>query len=60
MMGVMTLALSVFSIIPMSIMLANRFFMAQVVTHLVEEYTTTSDAGGSRVRNLPVSLGVSL
>jgi hypothetical protein len=38
MMGVMTLALSVFSIVPFAICLANRIFMARVVHHLVEEY----------------------
>ena len=49
MMGVMTLALSVFSIIPMAIFLAQRIFMARVVTHLVEEYSTADDAGPNRV-----------
>lgn len=41
MMGIMTLALSVFSIIPMAISLANRVFMSRVITHLVEEYSYT-------------------
>jgi hypothetical protein len=53
MMGVMTLALSVFSIVPFAICLANRIFMARVVHHLVEEYSnsgssssTSSNGGG--------------
>ena len=49
MMGIMTLALSVFSLIPMSIFLVNRVFMSQVVTHLVEEYSVTG--GDSQVAN---------
>lgn len=47
MMGIMTLALSVFSIIPMAIFLANRLFMARVVTHLIEEYTVKDDNGNN-------------
>ncbi len=39
MMGVMTLALSVFSIVPMAISLANRDELARTMTHLVDEYT---------------------
>lgn len=39
MMGIMTLALSVFSIIPMAISLANRVHMSRVITHMVEEYS---------------------
>ncbi len=39
MMGVMTLALSVFSIIPMAVSLANRMYLARVMTHLVNEYS---------------------
>ena len=39
MMGVMTLALSVFSLVPMSISLANREDLARTVTHMVDEYT---------------------
>ena len=34
-MGIMTLALSVFSIIPMAISFVQRVFLAQVVTHLL-------------------------
>lgn len=45
MMGVMTLALSIFSIVPMAIFLAHRVFMARVITHLVDEYST-GDGGG--------------
>ena len=36
-MGIMTLALSAFSIIPMAISFCNRTFLAQVVTHLLNE-----------------------
>ena len=35
MMGVMTLALSVFSLIPMIVFLVSRGHMARVITHLV-------------------------
>ena len=45
MMGIMTLALSVFSIIPMAISLANRVFLARVITHLVDEYSAQSSDG---------------
>jgi hypothetical protein len=34
-MGIMTLALSLFSVIPMALLLANRVFWARVITHLV-------------------------
>ena len=48
MMGVMTLALSVFSIVPFAICLAKRFAVARVITHLVDEYSNTegSSSGG--------------
>lgn len=48
MMGVMTLALSVFSIVPFAICLAKRFAVARVITHLVDEYSSTdgSSSGG--------------
>ena len=36
-MGIMTLALSAFSIIPMAISFVHRVFLAQVVTHLLNE-----------------------
>ena len=36
-MGIMTLALSAFSIIPMAISFVHREFLAQVVTHLLNE-----------------------
>ena len=35
-MGIMTLALSLFSIIPMALLLANRVFWARVITQLVK------------------------
>lgn len=44
-MGVMTLALSVFSIIPMAISLAHRVFLSQVVTHVVRKYSGKDDEG---------------
>ena len=40
-MGIMTLALSIFSIIPMVISFVNREFLAQVVTHLLKEMNNT-------------------
>jgi len=38
MMGVMTLALSVFSIIPMSISLVNRDYLAKVTVHMLDKF----------------------
>ncbi len=38
-MGVMTLALSVFSLVPMAVSLANRVQLARVMTHMVDEYS---------------------
>jgi len=38
MMGVMTLALSAFSIVPMALSLSKRTHLAQVVTHILNEY----------------------
>jgi len=46
MMGVMTLALSVFSIVPMGISLGNRLHLAQVVTHILNEYGRDSEQTG--------------
>jgi len=43
MMGVMTLALSVFSIVPMGISLGKRLHLSQVVTHILNEYGKDSD-----------------
>ena len=47
MLGVTTLALSIFSLIPMALFLVYRVFLAQVVIRLVEQYgaeqATTSD-----------------
>jgi len=45
MMGVMTLALSVFSIVPMAISLGKRLHLAQVVTHILNEYGRDSEQG---------------
>ena len=49
-MGIMTLALSIFSIIPMVISFVNRKFLAQVVTHLLKEMNNT-DSGMLYIRN---------
>jgi len=48
-MGIMTLALSAFSIIPMAISFVHREFLAQVVTHLLNELKEDDDKkpGGS-------------
>jgi len=51
-MGVMTLALSAFSIVPMAISLSKRTHLAQVVTHILNEY----GKDGNQVRG--VGLGV--
>merc|ERR1719507_1471676 len=45
MMGVMTLALSAFSIVPMAISLSKRTHLAQVVTHILNEYGKDADQG---------------
>jgi len=37
-MGVMTLALSVFSIVPMSLSLVNRQYLARVIVHMLDKY----------------------
>ena len=42
-MGIMTLALSAFSIIPMAISFVQRVFLAQVVTHLLNEWKENED-----------------
>merc|ERR1711923_107653 len=45
MMGVMTLALSVFSIVPMALSLNNRFYLSRVVVHMLNRYgKQTGDA----------------
>lgn len=53
MMGVMTLALSIFSIIPMAIFLVYRLFMARVVTRLVQQYST--DPSGKKYNGVAVN-----
>ena len=45
-MGIMTLALSAFSIIPMAISFVNRMFLAQVVTHLLNELRSETESDG--------------
>ena len=49
MMGVMTLALSVFSIVPFAICLVKRFAVARVITHLVDEYSNTDGASSGGI-----------
>jgi len=46
-MGIMTLALSAFSIIPMAISFCNRTFLAQVVTHLLNELKKDPENDGN-------------
>lgn len=45
MMGVMTLALSVFSIIPMALSLVNRNYLARVTIHMLEKYGLRNQDG---------------
>ena len=49
-MGIMTLALSVLSVIPMALFLANRIFLARIVTHLLNKIRSDSeeDSDGSK------------
>merc|ERR1711872_741987 len=44
MMGVMTLALSVFSIVPMSLSLNNRLYLSRVVVHMLNRYGKPTSA----------------
>ena len=55
-MGIMTLALSAFSIIPMAISFVHRVFLAQVVTHLLNELKEDDDKkpGGSSGKELHI------
>jgi len=46
-MGIMTLALSAFSIIPMAISFVHRVFLAQVVTHLLNEIAEPEKKDGN-------------
>ena len=46
-MGIMTLALSAFSIIPMAISFVHRVFLAQVVTHLLAELKKDPENDGN-------------
>ena len=48
-MGIMTLALSVFSIIPMAISFVNRGFLARVVTHFLAEMRKNDDDKGMKL-----------
>ena len=45
-MGIMTLALSLLSIIPMTISFVNRVFMAQVMTHILQKLKEEEEDGG--------------
>ena len=45
-MGVTTLALSAFSIIPMAISFVHREFLSQVVTHMRKEFEEDDSNGG--------------
>ena len=55
-MGIMTLALSAFSIIPKAISFVHREFLAQVVTHLLNELKEDDDKkpGGSSGKELHI------
>ena len=44
-MGVMTLALSLFSIVPMSISLTNRMYLSRVIVYMLGRYGRQEDAG---------------
>ena len=46
-MGVMTLALSAFSIVPMAISFVHREFLSQVVTHMRREFKDDEQNGGN-------------
>ncbi len=45
MMGVMTLALSLFSIVPMSISLTNRMHLSRVIVYMLGRYGKQEDQG---------------
>jgi hypothetical protein len=45
MMGVMTLALSVFSIVPMSLSLVNRVYLARVIVHILQQEEGSENTG---------------
>lgn len=46
-MGITSLALSVFSIIPMALSLANRVFLARLGTHIVRRYSKEKEMAGA-------------
>ena len=48
-MGVMTLALSAFSIVPMAISFVHREFLSQVVTHMRREFKDDEQNGGKNI-----------
>ena len=48
-MGVMTLALSAFSIVPMAISFVHREFLSQVVTHMRREFKDDEQNGGKNL-----------
>lgn len=45
MMGVMTLALSLFSIVPMSISLTNRMYLSRVIVYMLGRYGRQEEKG---------------
>ena len=47
-MGIMTLALSVFSIVPAVVALVNKVFLAQIAVHFEREYNKTGEARTDR------------
>jgi len=51
MMGVMTLALSVFSIVPMALSLNNRLYLSRVVVHMLNRYGRTTDEAVEEKQN---------
>merc|ERR1712088_1149927 len=50
-MGVMTLALSVFSIIPMALSLVNRLYLARVTIHMLQKYGLRNPDGSFKTED---------
>ena len=57
-MGVMTLALSAFSIVPMAISFVHREFLSQVVTHMRREFKDDEQNGGNFQGFIKIGQGV--
>ena len=57
-MGVMTLALSAFSIVPMAISFVHREFLSQVVTHMRREFKDDEENGGNFQGFIKIGQGV--